>query len=637
MTVPQWQQGKQYLPGDLVRPADAGEVSQSTLQNRGFETGDLTGWTVVSGDADTEGVNSDFALSGTYSYFVSQDGQGSLDGRIIENDTEFACEPGQEVTARCYVQCTQIIGSTTRAEIRIQWYTAGGSKLEPSDMIQDPTLVQGHVRIDERGLAGQASKDFWTQIEAIGTAPDEAATFKIEFMAHWIDGGIWRVDDFEVDQATQTEESNFLFRAVQDDPGFAGESEPDWPVTLGGEVTDNEVTWRAVAGNNITWEANRILVSGTSEPTWPTAAAGASVVDNTIAWELESRHVRDDKRPDDATIVVMGASKVFAANGDIINYSATVNPLDWSADQDAGYIPFGLNEYGANDITAAAIYRGNLVAFNSQGAQIWQIDEDPAAIQILDAIPVSCVWPKSVQPVGDDLAFLSSVGIRSLGVTGASINLQGGYFGKQIDPLVQTAIAEAEANGWTPRGIYWPAWGQYWLFFDDEAFVLTMNGSKASDRSWSRYVFPSTIDDWCILDDDLYLRSGDLIWKVTEDATLDDQRTVSGETVGTEFEGEIQWPHLDLNKPGQDKTLKALDLVMSGSATLHVGYDQTDQDYSASGKWTTGYAVDGDTLPGQPLPFEITAPSFALRLVFDPNQSWEMIAANLYLQDTNVR
>src|SRR5690606_12295878 len=58
-----------------------------------------------------------------------------------------------------------------------------------------------------------------------------------------------------------------------------------------------------------------------------------------------------------------------------------------------------------------------------------------------------------------------------------------------------------------------------------EAFVLTANGEK-NTMSWSTYTFPSAITDWTILNGDLYLRSGDKIWKVDDDALLDDQQPV---------------------------------------------------------------------------------------------------------------
>ena len=59
-------------------------------------------------------------------------------------------------------------------------------------------------------------------------------------------------------------------------------------------------------------------------------------------------------------------------------YCATTNPLDWTSEADAGFLPIGLQSYGTNPFLAAGLYRSNLVFFNSQGLQMWQVDEDPA-------------------------------------------------------------------------------------------------------------------------------------------------------------------------------------------------------------------------------------------------------------------
>jgi hypothetical protein len=39
--------------------------------------------------------------------------------------------------------------------------------------------------------------------------------------------------------------------------------------------------------------------------------------------------------------------------------------------------------------------------------------------------------------------------------------------------------------------------------------------------------------------------------------------------------------------------------------------------------------VDGDTVPGTPIPLPITAPSMQLRLTFDGSQAWEWFSAAL--------
>jgi hypothetical protein len=322
--------------------------------------------------------------------------------------------------------------------------------------------------------------------------------------------------------------------------------------------------------------------------------------------------------------VAIASSKIFAGDDDIIGFSATVNPLDWSTLEDAGYLPFGLQNYGANPVRNLALYRANLVAFNAQGAQLWQVDEDPANMALLDAVPAASIFPRTGMPVMNDLIFLNPVGVRNFGIAGASTNLQAGGVGEPIDSLV---LAEIRAGTYVPHAIFVPAYGQYWLFFGPQAFVLTITG--ATKMRWSRYVFPEAITDATLLGQDLYLRTAThKVWKVDE-AELDDDVDEYG--VGVEFEGIIHWPYLDLGQLGMEKELVGFDLVADApeGVRVSIGYDQRNRALR-----TTDFEMDGDTLPGQMVPFPVSGPSFDLRLTFNSGQAWEWQASVLYIQPT---
>jgi hypothetical protein len=264
------------------------------------------------------------------------------------------------------------------------------------------------------------------------------------------------------------------------------------------------------------------------------------------------------------------------------------------------------------------------VAFNAKGFQMWQVDEDPANFALLDASPVGCTFSKSLQAVSNDLVFLTEQGIRNISIAGASTNLQAGFFGKPIDPLVKDAIA----SGVEPISLYWPGAGQYWLIFEEEAFVLTMDDAREG-MSWSRYVFPAPLDDWTILDDELVVRSGDNIWIMSSEALTDDCDEY-GEG-GAPIDGYIAWPYLDFGQLGREKQLHGFDLVVDGTVDVSFGYAQADDTLA-----TPPYPVDGDTLSGQIISMPIAGPSFQLRLSFPGEgreEPWEWMAANLYLQD----
>jgi hypothetical protein len=522
-----WAAGTLYQPGDLARPTNSGVVSQPPLANPSMEAGN-TGWT-ATGSGSFAIDNTAPVFDGTFSMKLGVTNNPNGQVLTVVNNTNIAVTPGQIVTLNAYIRSIAPTSQdSSRLQLQINWYTAALAPLAPTKLALDPTIVNNNARIDQNGIIDFASVDVWTLLTVEGVAPAGAAFWTAAILCLWGDSN-FKVDAVSYSYALTAAPNTLIFRAVQAAAGFSGSTEPVWPTVIGNQVVDNEVTWEAVSGNSVTWEASRILVTGAVEPAaWPLAVNG-SVVDNTISWQLDSRRVTDSRVPTDSSVVLTGSSKVFAADDDIINFSATTNPLDWSTRDDAGYIGFGLQQYGGTRVTAMGLYRGNLAAFNSQGCQLWQLDEDPAGITYLDAIPVACTFPKTVQPVGDDLGFLSDLGIRSLGLSGAAVNLQGGYFGQQVDPITEDLLAEAVAAGYEPRALYWPARGQAWWFFGDQALVLTINAGsdQRPNRSWSRYTFPWVVDDWTIQGTDLVLRAGNLIEVVDVDALCDDEHDVA--------------------------------------------------------------------------------------------------------------
>ena len=600
MATPVWEPGTLYSPGALVRPRTASPIVQDELLNPSFETGDLTGWT-VSNAAITVVNMAGAAFEGTYAV---RHPDGLLGTYFIDNDTVVPVTPGMVINAACrYRRETNVTGRQSMA-LEIRFFDSGMVDLVAEQYTEQ---ASGGVNV-------------WFTVGVAAVAPASAAFAQLRIRSFQTGTGGTHHQYFDSvtwDYAFAAAPDGLVFRATQTTAGYSDSVEPTWPTIVGGTVVDNEVTWEGVLASRVVWEASPILVSGSVEPTWP-LTINAVVADGTIGWKAISRRIEDERCPN-SEIVAMAASKIFAGDKDIIPYSATVNPLDWSTANDAGYIPFGIQTYGSNDVAALGLYRSNLVAFNSEGFQMWQVDEDPANNAILDAVPVPCTYPKTVQPIGDDLAFLSPVGVRNISVAGASTNLQAGRFGEGIDVLVKAAI---DADLYEPFSITWPAAGQYWLVFGAEAFVLTVNGPK--DLSWSRYVFPEALTDWTLHGDELHLRTaGNKVWKMDPDALRDDE-----DGTPVEFEGVLHWPFLDFGSMGVDKELEGLDVTCTApeGVAVSVGWNQKNR-----ADRTTDHDVDEDTTTGTIIPLPLTAPSFDLRLTFAGNQAWEWNAASIHI------
>lgn len=583
-----------------MQPASVPPPQPDQVTNGGFESGN-TGWTLDAGFSIGQfGNGTHFA--GTWSLQWDLNATGRA---INANATEVT--PGQVINASCQVQQGASNSGQAGARVEVLWYDASDDFISASP----------------GNLIDSTSNQNWKQSSVAAIAPAGAAFARFSVSAFRNSGGdeLW-VDNCTWDAIIATIPTGLVFRAVQATGGYSGASEPVWPLVNGQTVIDNEVTWEAVFASRVVWQASPILVSGSYEPDWPTVPDGA-VADGTIRWVAMNWRVADTNCPN-TPVVAIEASKIFAADVDIVRFSATTNPLDWTTAEDAGYLPFGLKAYGDNPCEALASYRSNLVAFSARGYQMWQVDEDPANMAILDASPLPCRFPKSAQPVSNDLVLCSPEGIRNIGIAGGSQNLQAGYFGIQVDPLVLPRIRAGEI----PFALYWPAMGQYWLIFGAEAFVLTLNGGS-KDQSWSRYVFPAELTDWAILGDDLYVRCGDLIWRVDPDSHFDDELEDT-ETGGTNipFEGYLAWPYLDFGIVGVEKEFESFDVVANGTFRVSVGYDQRRGQEALA---TPDYPLDGDTLVGTPIPLPLTAPSFQFRITFDGGQTeaWEWFATTL--------
>lgn len=444
MAVPVWQPGTLHLPGDLVQPITQPAPNNPQVANGDFSAGN-TGWT-FSGD-------------GAYSPSGGYGGGGPSmilpgnkpDGLGI-NNTMLVVPVGGQLVATSMINQGASSAGKTAGWTEVRWY----------DSLN--TLLQ----TDKGNVVDSGSGGAWHQSKVTSTAPASAAYAKAAIHLTSVadhNSPIWG-DNLAVSGATAGLPEGLVYKAVQTESGTSGSSEPAWPGILGQQVIDNEVIWEAVTTSRVTWTASPRYVSGAVEPVWPTDI-GAMVKDGTINWRAVSRRVTDEKCPQSKVVAIV-ASKVFAADKDIVRYSATANPLDWSTADDAGYLPTGLQQANANNMAVLQQYRANLVALNASSFQNWQVDPDPASMAILDQMDgIGSIWQKAAAPVANDLIYLSQQGVRSVGIANAAENLAAGDIGAPIDVLIQDAIRIAKQNDSKVLATYYPGAGQYWLSFSD--------------------------------------------------------------------------------------------------------------------------------------------------------------------------
>lgn len=606
----QWQPGTTYVPGSIVIPTHSGAPQFQAPDNPSFETGDFTGWTLGGGTWTLQGGG---GYDGTYRANCIGSIPPSTGG--IFNNVLAACTPGMTVSAQCFVNFDNAGTDDQTVTLYIRFYKSDGSFLQQS--AGSPVGGQG---------------GYWKSFGVTSQVPPNAAKMQLVVgVNNGIHGGNASIDDLSWSYSYPQPPAGLVYEATQASPGKSGATEPNWPGDTTTPVTDNQVTWQGIIATQLQWTAVPINQSGGTQPTWPTTP-GAAVNDNGINWVAYSFNIQDANCPN-GKVVQIAASKVYCADNDIIRYSATANPLDWSANNNAGYLPFGLQTYGSNPAAAMGLYRSNLVVFSAEGFQMWQVNEDPSVTALISALPIASTWNQALAPLTDDLLFLSKAGVRSIGTSATADGLMAGDIGMPIDPLVKQFMAAAIADGTPILSTYVPEYSQYWIIFPDAnqtdpttVFVYTLNKIGSPGR-WSRYVFPFRIDYVTQLDGDLYLRSGDDVLMVDPTAVDDFEGDPLNRQQG--FTGIVQWLWLDDDLPGVLKQWHGCDITCQGGIpSVSLYYSQANLNLH-----TTPYQVPTDSKPGDFIPIPVFSPTVSLQVSFAPSNPWKLLMATLWLDD----
>lgn len=331
--------------------------------------------------------------------------------------------------------------------------------------------------------------------------------------------------------------------------------------------------------------------TGASEPSWTQWASPPYPDDGSVKWQKYARYISATNNPKMRSIE-RSAQKIFAVDAENVKYSKTGNPLDWSATDDAGFLPTGLQAQGSTFTTAVGTYKNKLASFADDNVEIWSVDPDPARMSLDDVIPnTGTIHHGSVNNVAGDLFYLAWAGFRTISALTYSDNLSEIDVGSPIDSLVQGIGKDKE-----PISIYYQAGGQYWCAIDNAIWIYTFSRT-AKINAWSRYEYPFDIHAFTELNGILYIRSDDAVHMVDPAANTDD---------GELFDVDIEMMFLTCKKPGQEKLFVSADAVISGTADLSFRYDAQNPDLE-----TDAIEITGDSRPTGLLPVEVTATEIA--------------------------
>lgn len=316
--------------------------------------------------------------------------------------------------------------------------------------------------------------------------------------------------------------------------------------------------------------------------------------------------------------VIKTASRIFAAgaDGSTVRYCAANKPRDWTAANDAGFLPTGLQFSGDRNANALGLYQANLAVFARDGAQIWEVQNvDPTTMKLVDRVEnVGTSYARTVRNVSGDLYFLADFGFRSITTLQYTNNLADVDVGSPIDSLVVPDIRQSSA---VPKAFFHYGTGQYICVIGSILYVYSVSRT-AKIAAWSRYYIPFRVDAFAELNGELYFRNGDDIYRFTADAHDD---------AGTPFEVLLQLPYMDLKAPGQMKRILGADIVMEGECTFSVAFDVRNPD-----AYTPPVRVRGNTRPDGVIPVECSGTEFSLIFRNLSSKPFRLDAVTLYFE-----
>ena len=399
--------------------------------------------------------------------------------------------------------------------------------------------------------------------------------------------------------------------------------------------------------------------------------------------------IADSNCPNTRGVVKM-ENKIWAINGDVVRFSATGSPRDWTASSDAGFLAVGLKQKGSDASLALGQYKEkNLVVFFADGSQLWAVDPDPANHSFTQSLPgVHTRYHRSIALLFQDMYMLTDFGFRSISesvLTGSQAEID---IGSPIDSVIQGVLPQTPSVN--PKATFNPALGQYICAIKKSIYAFTIS-KTAKITAWSDHLLPFEIDDWTILDSEVYLRSGDKVYRMTENVYQDafetgytisaysdatggfttvtdaghgrsngDIVTIAGTTnyngeftissvatntfniertfvandatgtysAGTPYEFEMIMSFVDAKKPGVLKMWRGVDLVTTGEARLTFLY----LDGSGNQFETDEITLSGDTRPDTMTPVELTSVNIGPVIRNKLNAEFQLDAISLYFE-----
>jgi hypothetical protein len=323
------------------------------------------------------------------------------------------------------------------------------------------------------------------------------------------------------------------------------------------------------------------------------------------------------------------AQKVYAidaVNGTVPYSSTEFGPSVWSeaeAPDDAGFLQALEHAQSDVNVKGLTLHQGKLVIVYAQAMQFWTVSSDPSK----NVWNFTLTGPgtnlfNSLAPVIGDVFYFSEGGFHSLATQTQTGELRDGDIGASIQKLTAQFIA---ANEDDVVATWSQARSQYLCFVNDgdtcQVFAYTLSPAFGV-TGWTRWVLPLNIDYVAELNGIMYLRSGDMIYKLDPLAITDE---IDG--VETTIDAYFETQFVD---GGYDMFMKqwlTMDVISDSIIDIDVLTDRNDR----SIRLPVAQDVEGSTYDGGNIPVDVSQNAVAVRVRFNAPGTVESLSFDAVL------
>ncbi len=265
-------------------------------------------------------------------------------------------------------------------------------------------------------------------------------------------------------------------------------------------------------------------------------------------------------------------NKVYLTSLSRVLFCAIADPTIWNDlnGDGNGFVDMDNQTQVPENIECMIPFQGRVAFLARQSIQMWAVATEPLDWQFLQLlVNVGTLAKDSGRPTGSvDGIFLSDTGFRSLRSRETTGNAYVDDLGCPIDTMVRAKIVANLAAAYAACAVVEPSTGQYWCFFNDTIYVLS--------------VFPSSkVSAWCtfrprdsqgqtfvpekfvVYKGQVFCRAGNTVYAYggADGNTYDD----------TQATWELPW--LDLKTPGIMKSAKQMNAAYTGAWRISIGMD----------------------------------------------------------------